>query len=1204
MAVNLQDGTKGLFDILGKVFFAQSTINTSRLTTVPDQVKDIYTQVNNLTAVDLEAEHSFRGVPDALETYRRNTDAFIGELQDSAESYLIHVVDSDDPLTTKNAQKALDEIAQQMDSSSDTVESSVVSVAVTTVGTAGGNGKIVASVKRGDGKTQEFAYAEVIDAEVTTAGPDATISLLGEEEQEDALHEDWPLGSGADTTIVSVGSSSRSVIVANGGFEDEDDNTGYPDDWYVSVGTQGTTFRLSTIEVQTVEIGGTPTGGHYFLLYTDANSDVHSTEQIPFNATAGTVQAKLRKIKGLEKITVSSGSTTTPNFTHTITFVGVGGNITELTSTNNLTGGTGVNEKQTVTITGSPDGGTFTLTYDGQTTAGIAYDATTDAVDSALEALSNIADGDVVVTGGPLPDTAIVVEFVEALAATDVAEMTISTASLTKTAAAVSVTETVKGEAAANEVQTITLYGATGGSIRIGFGAEQTDLIAYNAANATVETELEELSGIAVGNLTIGSGPLPAATTVTFGGTQANTDVSTMTIDVSELTTSISATVAETTKGVTAKNEINYIGPARTDRSTTHEHLRITGSSAVTGGTFTLTHDGNTTSAIAYDATPLEVLQALEALSSIDAGDLWIFDPTADNVLPAATNNTIDLVFMGPIFATNEPDITLDGTGLTGGLYTIAVLVQGTGAADPTITGTFQIRVGGPGSDTTAALSVTSSASAIQSALEGLASVGTGNVTVTKLGSGTDAVNASSMKIEWAGTLKETNVAPQALTSGASGGDILLRTQQNGDAGGTNEVQTITVAGTPTQGTFTVSYLGQTATFDYDESAATAETKLEALSTIGTDNVAVTGGALPGTALTITFQNTLGNTDVDMLVIDDTLLKASVAVTTPGDAGTNEKQTLSLTGSPTGGTTTLTFDSQTTGNIAYDATAAVIRSSLLALSSLDDITVTGGPWPNTAVVVEFKGGDAATDVALITATESFTQTAVAGTVVTTREGSASSATITHVTTTAGTAQVFRGGRSFEYDSNGAELTTIDQKLSLEAETVYAVSLWAICDVIPAAGVFTVDLVDGIGGTVINDDESTANSLTFNAASLTTSWQHLSDLVSGEVFFRTPRVLPDNVYLRVRISTAVSSGTSVWIDEVAMKKADEIYAGGPWIAAFDGSDAFDIGDLFAVTVSNDRSGLLHEWLNRNYDMRENRQLLPVAGSPTIPDSVVA
>lgn len=91
--------------------------------------------------------------------------------------------------------------------------------------------------------------------------------------------------------------------------------------------------------------------------------------------------------------------------------------------------GPGTNEVQTVTITGEPTGGTFTLTYSGQTTSALAYNATAAQVATALKALSNIGDTDVQVTGangGPYTVT-----FIGALGETNVAQMTASGASLT-----------------------------------------------------------------------------------------------------------------------------------------------------------------------------------------------------------------------------------------------------------------------------------------------------------------------------------------------------------------------------------------------------------------------------------------------------------------------------------------------------------------------------------------------------------------------------------------------------------------------------------------------------------------------------------------------------------------------------------------------------------------------------------------------------
>lgn len=66
----------------------------------------------------------------------------------------------------------------------------------------------------------------------------------------------------------------------------------------------------------------------------------------------------------------------------------------------------------------------FTITYSGQTTASIDDDATAAEVQAALEALSNIAPGDVTVTGGPLGTGPFTVTFGGTLADTNVAAMT------------------------------------------------------------------------------------------------------------------------------------------------------------------------------------------------------------------------------------------------------------------------------------------------------------------------------------------------------------------------------------------------------------------------------------------------------------------------------------------------------------------------------------------------------------------------------------------------------------------------------------------------------------------------------------------------------------------------------------------------------------------------------------------------------------
>jgi hypothetical protein len=102
-------------------------------------------------------------------------------------------------------------------------------------------------------------------------------------------------------------------------------------------------------------------------------------------------------------------------------------------------------EVQRATITGIPTGGTFTLTYSGQTTAAIAYNATAAAVQSALEALSNIAPGDVTVTGGPGPGTPYDITFGGAYAGTDVTSMTATGSFTGGTTPAIAITTTTAG---------------------------------------------------------------------------------------------------------------------------------------------------------------------------------------------------------------------------------------------------------------------------------------------------------------------------------------------------------------------------------------------------------------------------------------------------------------------------------------------------------------------------------------------------------------------------------------------------------------------------------------------------------------------------------------------------------------------------------------------------------------------------------------
>lgn len=93
----------------------------------------------------------------------------------------------------------------------------------------------------------------------------------------------------------------------------------------------------------------------------------------------------------------------------------------------------------------------------------------------------------------------------------------------------------------------------------------------------------------------------------------------------------------------------------------------------------------------------------------------------------------------------------------------------------------------------------------------------------------------------------------------------------------------------------------------------------------------------------------------------------------PYQPGTgNEVQTITITGTPTGGTFSLDFEGEVTAPIAYNATAADVKAALELLTNIDSgaITAGGGAFPGSAVTVSFGGNYAGTNVSLLEVVDS------------------------------------------------------------------------------------------------------------------------------------------------------------------------------------------------------------------------------------------
>jgi hypothetical protein len=488
-------------------------------------------------------------------------------------------------------------------------------------------------------------------------------------------------------------------------------------------------------------------------------------------------------------------------------------------------------EVQTVTIGNAPTGGTFTLTFSGQTTAAIAYNATAAAVQSALEALSNIGVAEALVTGnagGPYT-----VRFAGTLADSDQPLMTASAANLTGGTAAAVITTLTDGQAGTSEIQTVKLH-ATAGTFTLSFAGATTGNIAWNASAATVQTALNNLATIGTGNSVVTGGPLPNTLTITFQGALANLDLPQITGNASGLTSDCDVTIAELTAGA--------------------------------GG--------------------IDLILDIAVGLQYGAAARWVWQ--------------------------------YDHAGVTQ-------------------RGTTEI-------------STASSATAIADALCELPIIGANNVTGTT--HPTQAVGAARLTFvnklraatdvtKWAHTrlrLMPVNTADAALPN-------LIQYPT-----GTNEVQRLSYAGTvPTAGTFTLSYGGQTtAPIPWNATLTQIQTALEALSTIGAGALIMSGAGFTGGTPTIEFAaNGLQASNLALLTQNSTGLKVAVTTTTPGVTGIRETQQVTLTNNPTGGTLTLTRGANTTGALAYNASAATVQSALEGLASVGvgNVLCTGGPWP-------------------------------------------------------------------------------------------------------------------------------------------------------------------------------------------------------------------------------------------------------------------
>lgn len=307
-----------------------------------------------------------------------------------------------------------------------------------------------------------------------------------------------------------------------------------------------------------------------------------------------------------------------------------------------------------------------------------------------------------------------------------------------------------------------------------------------------------------------------------------------------------------------------------------------------------------------------------------------------------------------------------------------------------------------------------------------------------------------------------------------------------------------------------------------------------------------------------------------------------------GDPGTSillegpGTSTITIAGTPTTGFYFVVIDATgqdgntyTTTPLAYNATAEDVQAAIRALGAIfANVTVSSsGTTPNFTHTILWTG---AANVTLDSITNEF-----------------DTGTSTPADTVA-SGIVYRQGQSLAIAGDGAELTTIDYPVSPQAATIYALGVRARKS---SAGIGTgeliVELVNDVG-TVIG-----SSTLTLNNANLTTSWKAFGTTLC------TDAIINGQSFIRLRLSAAIYASGLIYVDDVCLLSAAELYANGPTIAAI-ASRKPATGDSWLVTAANDRAGGFQTHFERAFGMRDLDLQLPSKsdGSETINDSLIS
>lgn len=154
----------------------------------------------------------------------------------------------------------------------------------------------------------------------------------------------------------------------------------------------------------------------------------------------------------------------------------------------------------------------------------------------------------------------------------------------------------------------------------------------------------------------------------------------------------------------------------------------------------------------------------------------------------------------------------------------------------------------------------------------------------------------------------------------------------------------------------------------------------------------------------------------------------------------------------------------------------------------------------------------------------------------------------------------------------------------------------------STGTLRVALTDSTN-TVLTDAGGLPCSYTVDLTGVTTAWRGYTGA------FRTPRSLPDEVYLGLYVSGPQTSGTLLYMDRVSTGLMTQTYLGGPFVCGHSANVPLVLNDAATIAVTNSRgaAGTLNTFQTLFWRlftvMGSNDLLLPSSPVPTLSDNLI-